>query len=186
MTELRLQPGADFALLAAGLYFLGGMSALCALLAAAAVHELGHLTAMELVGAKPQRLRLGMGGGVLDYVMAPSAVGEALILAAGPLAGLLFGLVCLRFPEPFFHYTGLAALLATGFNLLPALPLDGGRLAELLLMKFLTEKQAGRVMLLVGSLSALFLFLLGLQLRMIVISAAGIWLGLLVNFPSMR
>lgn len=186
MTELRLQPGADFALMAAALYFLGGMSALCALMAAAAVHELGHLAAMELVGAKPQKLRLGMGGGVLDYAMAPSAAGEALILTAGPLAGLLFGLLCLSVRDDFFHYTGLAALLATGFNLLPALPLDGGRLLELLLSRFMSRKQVRGAMLLIGSLSALFLFLLGLRLKLIVLSAAGIWLGLLVNFPSLR
>ncbi len=186
MTELRLQPGADFALLAAALYFLGGLSALCALLAAAAVHELGHLAAMELAGARPQRLRLGMGGGVLDYAMVPSAAGEALILAAGPLAGLLFGLLCLRMEDDFFHYTGLAALLATGFNLLPALPLDGGRLLELLLERFLSERQRRSVMLLCGCLSAVVLFLLGLRLRLIVLLAAGIWLGLLVNFPSLR
>lgn len=187
MSDLRLQVGADFALMAAALYFLGGLGALCAVMAASAVHELGHLLALELVGARPMRLRLGAGGAVLDYALEPTPGREALVLALGPAAGLLFGLLCLSLGNgAFFRCTGFAALLSTAFNLLPALPLDGGRLAELALGRFLPGQRVRRWMLLLGNLAALLLLALGLRLKLIVLAAVGIWLGLLVNFPGLR
>lgn len=186
MSELRLQVGPDFVLMAAALYFFGGTEALCAVLAASAVHELGHLTAMELCGAKTVKLRLGAGGAVLDYAMAGSPWREGILLAAGPLAGALFGGLCLLTGEEFFRFAGAAALLSTGFNLLPALPLDGGRLWRLVLCSAVGQRRGERVLMLLGCLSALLLFGLGLRWRTIVLCAAGIWLGLLVIFPSMR
>lgn len=186
MSDLRLQTGPDFVLMAAALYFFGGVPVLCAVLAAAAVHELGHLLAMELCGAEVRGLHLGAGGAVLDYAMPPSPGREALIAAAGPLAGLAFGGLCMALPSDFFRYTGAAALLASGFNLLPALPMDGGRLLYLAAEALSGPGRAGALLSLTGCLSALALFALGLRWRMIVLCAAGIYLGLLVIFPSMR
>ncbi len=186
LTGLRLQLGADFLLMAAALYYLGGAAALCAMLAASAAHELGHLAALELAGARVMRLRLGAGGGVLDYALDATAAAETLVLLAGPLAGALFGLLCLERGTDFYEFTGLAALLSTAFNLLPALPLDGGRLLELLLGSRLSAAATRVLMMVAGLISALMLIALGLRLRLLVLSAAGIYLGLLVIFPSLR
>lgn len=172
--------------MAAALFFLGGGAALCAMLAASAVHELGHLAAMDLAGGRVRRLRLTGAGAVLEYSGDMSPGQQALVLAAGPLAGLCMGLLCLAGDSEFYRLTGQAALLASGFNLLPALPLDGGRLLELGLGHVLDERRLERWMRLSGSLCAGLLIAGGLWSRLIVLSAAGIWLGVLVNFPGLR
>lgn len=91
------------------------------LLLTAAVHELGHLLALQCLGAERAVLTLGPGGGVIDCAPLPPGP-LALAALAGPLANLLWAGLML-FPAP------QAALLSLGmavFNLLPVPPLDGG------------------------------------------------------------
>ena len=91
------------------------------LLLTVAVHELGHLLALQCLGTEDASLELGLGGGVIDCAPLPPGA-LAITALAGPLANLLWaGLMF--FPAP------QAALLSLGtaaFNLLPVPPLDGG------------------------------------------------------------
>lgn len=95
------------------------------LLLTVAVHELGHLLALQCLGTEDASLELGLGGGVIDCAPLPPGA-LAITALAGPLANLLWaGLMF--FPAP------QAALLSLGtaaFNLLPVPPLDGAQLAE--------------------------------------------------------
>lgn len=117
---LRVTPG--FAVLLGVLIALDPADLCLPLLAAAAVHELGHLTALRLCGVAVTELRFGALGAVIaTEPMSPET--ERRCTAAGPFASLL-GLCLLRFFPRFALLSGLLALA----NLLPVWPLDGGRI----------------------------------------------------------
>jgi len=110
-------------------------------LASLLAHELGHSIVAQRNGMEVRGITLWMLGGVaqLDGRM-PSAGGEFRIAAAGPavsylLGGLFLGLWGLggAFGAPSllveaFGWLGFVNLVLGTFNLIPAAPLDGGRI----------------------------------------------------------
>lgn len=115
-----------------------------ALLGVVFVHELGHAIAMRLLGYGDTRIYFipGFGGAAVGQKRDASIHVEGVVLLAGPLPGLFVGLVLAlgltQLPtapewepvrEPLFA-VALAAILVNYVNLLPAMPLDGGRLAQ--------------------------------------------------------
>ena len=186
MDGLALTVSPGFVLLAAALYFAGGVGALAAFGAAALAHELGHLTAMFLTGASLRGIRITGCGPVIDYVGDLTGRQEMGIVAAGPLAGLFFALLCFVTDIPFLIYTGAVAMLAAMFNLLPVLPMDGGRLARYALETVMSPTAAERVLQVTGTLCALGVFFTGVYIRSVAAAAAGIWMGMLANFPRLR
>ena len=121
---LRVMPG--FAILLGVLIALDPADLCLPLLAAAAVHELGHLAALRLCGVGVTELRLGVLGAVIATKPMPPEI-ERLCAAAGPRASLL-GLGMFRVFPRFALLSGLLALA----NLLPVWPLDGGRILRTL------------------------------------------------------
>lgn len=186
LTRLRLHISPGFALMAAALYYLGGGMLLGAVVLADSAHELGHIAALHMTGARIDRLRLGGGGAVLECGGLRSASEELIVLAMGPLAGLIVALVGLSVATPFAHYTAAAALLATGFNLMPALPLDGGRIAWLMIANAVSLRAADVILRVSGCVCAAGIVALGGTMRSIAAIAAGIYLAALVNCPSLR
>ena len=79
-----------------------------------------------------------------------------------------------------------AALLATLFNLLPVLPMDGGRLAKYALETVMELRTADAVLRVTGTLCAIGVLSTGICIRSIAAAAAGIWMGALANFPALR
>lgn len=180
--ELTVGPGA--LLLAAYLYFLGGGAALAAFFSAALAHELGHLIALHLSGAAVRRVRLTASGPILEYDGPLTPGREAGVIAAGPVGGILFAAGCFLAGTPYFRYAGLIALLGSAFNLLPAYPMDGGRLARLFLETSVPPEAALRLARVLGCLTALGIAALGVSWRAPVMAAAGIFL--LVNAVNLR
>ncbi len=181
---LTVSPG--FLLLAASVYFVGGPGALAAFGAAALIHELGHLTAMFLTGATVRGIRVSACGPVIDYSGVTTRRQEMGILAAGPLAAIFFAVLCFITDVPFLCYTGAIALLAAMFNLLPVLPMDGGRLALYALETTMSERSAQLILRIMGTLCSLGVLATGIYIRSIAAAAAGIWMGMLANFPQLR
>ena len=148
------------------LLFFAGMiitdqSGICiAAIAAALVHEAGHLLAarwmhialsgvrVELFGA-----RIAIGSGAVSYGQ------EWVLCAAGPFASLLLAAAVapLGRSSEFFLALAYASLLLGGLNLLPIRSFDGGRMTEVLLCRFLGTRAA---FLTVNALTAAMLFLL--------------------------
>ena len=100
-------------------------------LAACGLHELGHVAAVSLLGGRVKEMRLTAVGAelALDGARPLSYGREALAVLAGPGASLLTAVLAAAGKR--FLLAGLS--LGQGlFNLLPILPLDGGRALQLL------------------------------------------------------
>ena len=114
-------------------------------LVACAIHELGHIVAAALLGGWIEGLSLTAVGAELhiEYEVPLTYGKESLVALAGPAANLLGGGLALV-----LHWQLAAVLtLAIGaFNLLPILPLDGGRVVYGLLAGKLDADWAERFM----------------------------------------
>ena len=137
--RLRISPGVP--LLLAAFVWLASPLLLGAILSAAVCHELGHWLVLRRVGGRIQRLHITVFGAEMQVDdRRISYGGELLAAAAGPMSNLLLaaalGLLG-RWWEPMYLFAG-AQLVLGAFNLLPALPLDGGRSLGLALA-WLTE-----------------------------------------------
>lgn len=104
------------------------------------LHELGHAVVARKLGVRVSSIELGFFGGAAKMVELPrSANHEIAIAAAGPavslaLAGLGFALGKVT-GFWFLSWIGTINLVIAGFNLLPALPMDGGRILRAVLTR---------------------------------------------------
>jgi Zn-dependent protease/CBS domain-containing protein len=115
-----------------------GLFAAIALFASVLAHELGHSVVGRHFNLRIRSITLWILGGMAQFEMIPRKRGtEAIMAIAGPMTSLAVGLVSwllfhlmpVSFPGTRFvlaYVMHMNIILAT-FNLLPALPLDGGR-----------------------------------------------------------
>ena len=150
-TRLRLHPLALLMPLLA--LRLGPPGDTAALLAALLCHETAHLAAAKLLHVRVNALTLFPFGGSMDignpYALSPGRLFA--VALAGPLGNLLAVLAASALaqagwlgPRPFLDALG-ANLTLMLFNLLPALPLDGGRMLYALLAPKLGRNRAARI-----------------------------------------
>ena len=129
-----------------------GLSAALGLFASVVVHELGHALTARLYGVATRGITLWFLGGVAQLEDMPRQRGaEAVVAIVGPITsaalGALLGLLLtsvdlppgLTFIVAYLAITNMALAL---FNLLPALPLDGGRVLRSLLALVLSRERA--------------------------------------------
>ena len=95
-----------------------------------------------------------------------SSACEVIILLAGPAAGLALALVSSMLgnltTNGFLLYTAGISLVLTVYNMLPALPLDGGRALLIIIQRFTEAKIAERIMQCMSIITALVLALIGI------------------------
>lgn len=159
----KLEVGWGFAALMA-LALLGGAGpALPAVLLAALCHELGHLAALRLAGARVERVRLNaFGAEIRADTRRLSYPREIACTLAGPAVNLALALLLARTTG---HFTAAGSSLLLGcFNLLPVPALDGGRALHLLVSWLWEPITADRVCRRVGLGCALLLTLAALIL----------------------
>ncbi|MGZ9585127.1 M50 family metallopeptidase [Paenibacillus marinisediminis] len=110
------------------------------------IHELGHVAAARWCGWSIEEVKLLPFGGVAetkDGAVSP-AWQECLVAIAGPMQnGILIGIAYLcrvtgMWSEGWADYFIEANLLIGGFNLLPILPLDGGRFLQALSSRWMS------------------------------------------------
>ena len=132
-------------------WLLGAGGAL-GLFASVLVHELGHALAARAYGVKTLRITLWFLGGVAQLDELPRRRGaEAVVAIVGPITSALLSVALAALLRAEAVTGGLAfvvsylAITNAGlalFNLLPALPLDGGRVLRSLLTFPLGEERA--------------------------------------------
>lgn len=111
------------------------------------LHELGHAVVARKLGVHVSGIELGFLGGAAQMTEMPRRPNhEIAIAAAGPavsiaLAGLGLGLGALL-SVPLISTLGWINLVLAGFNLIPALPMDGGRILRAALAKRMTFVKA--------------------------------------------
>ena len=121
------------------------MAAIAAVLFFASLlgHELGHAVTARREGMELDGITLWLFGGVARFKgQFPSSGAELRIALAGPLVSLVIGAACsllawaIALPggvDGVLAWIGYVNLILLVFNLLPALPLDGGRVLRALL-----------------------------------------------------
>jgi Zn-dependent protease/CBS domain-containing protein len=121
------------------------------LYAAVLVHEIGHVVVAKTLGMQVNRVVLQFLGGASEVVEEqPGRPGrEFLVAAVGPLTSVLLGGVGFALGDAFAPHT-VGHLLANGFgwvnavvaafNLLPGLPLDGGRVLRSVVWQVTNDK----------------------------------------------
>jgi Zn-dependent protease len=166
------------------------------------IHELGHALVARRQGIEVQRIDLFLFGGLTQMGRDASSPGEDFkIAAAGPAATLGFAVLCLVIEIPIvgvhrlLHAAELDGtvtitpvllslswllfwnILLLVFNLIPAFPLDGGRIARSIVWKVTGDKVRGtRVAAKMGQGFAVILAGVGVWLLLDYRSFTGLWL----------
>jgi len=187
----------DPTLIVAGLnpYILGTVVAL-GLFVGVFIHEMAHSLIAKAKGIEIHSITLLILGGVsqMEETM-PDPKIELPMALAGPLTSLAVGLICSALVyvvdavvvDPgvagilvfTFGYLGLLNILLFGFNLLPAFPMDGGRVLRAWLARRMPLARATRIAADVGKAFAVLFGIVGLLLLnpILIIIAFFIYIG---------
>ncbi|MCA9836427.1 MAG: site-2 protease family protein [Trueperaceae bacterium] len=152
--------------------YLLGLIAAIGLFTSVLIHELGHAVIARIYGVETKEITLWFLGGLARFDDMPKQKGaEAITAIAGPITSILLaGVFWLLFRTP--HNSAALAfvlgyLMTTNaalaiFNLLPALPLDGGRVLRSLLALRMPYIRATNVAGIVSRIIAILLGIYGL------------------------
>jgi Zn-dependent protease len=144
------------------------------------LHELGHSFVAIRKGCKVREITLLIIGGAAVMENLPKRPKDEFIMAAaGPAVSatlaLAFGLVSMQFPNQgqssywgsawgaFFYYLTYWNTSLAIFNLLPAYPMDGGRITRALLTPRLGRLRATRIAMLAGRAVAILMALIAIR-----------------------
>jgi Zn-dependent protease len=117
------------------------------------LHELGHAWATLVQGIPVRRIMIYGGGGFCERTRSATPRQEELIVAMGPIVNLsiwaVASLIWPYMPEGLLMWAvNLLAwinLFLAIFNMIPVQPLDGGKLFQLLLLRFTSQAMAMRI-----------------------------------------
>ena len=148
------------------------------LFACVVLHEFGHIAAARRYGIKTAEVTLLPIGGVASLQRLPSDPAQELVVAlAGPAVNLVIGLALIvavgsvhpgelaQIDNPKLSLLGrlaIANLFLVVFNLIPAFPMDGGRVLHALLAMRVGATQATEIAARIGQALAFGLGFLGL------------------------
>ena len=138
-----------------------GITAAVGLFVSVTLHELGHSWVALRYGIEIESITLWILGGMASLKSVPREWNrEFWIAIAGPITSVLVAAVCyagvlvvpssLQVSRFIVGYLALTNLLLAGFNLLPAFPMDGGRLFRALLARSRPYGTATRIAARVG------------------------------------
>ncbi len=113
-------------------------------------HEIVHAITGMILGFKPKRIRLNPLGLLVEFYNynTKNSLKKILIYISGPISNIIFGLIFYFIKIDFNLKTKLVYtnFLIGIFNLIPILPLDGGRIFREILVKLIGNKKANGFM----------------------------------------
>ncbi len=182
--------------LPAATYWLMGVAGALGLLVSIVFHELWHSLVARRFGLPMKGITLFVFGGVAEMTEEPPHPrAEFFMAVAGPLSSIFFGLFLLGlgyfggsggWPRPalgVINYLGFLNLILAGFNLLPAFPLDGGRVLRAVLWGWKDNiRWATRIASQIGSAFGLVLIVVGVVEFVIGNVIGGVWMFLIGMF----
>lgn len=169
-----------------------GLSVALLLFTCVLLHELGHSYVAKKHGTNIQGITLFLFGGVSSLEDIPrNPKIEFKMALAGPSISLLIGSVLIIFYEtlkgnmpigdPFLRLVwmiGYINIVLFIFNLLPAFPMDGGRVLRAVLAGRMSYLKATRVAAYIGKMFSIFMGIFGF----LTVSAGGFWFMLIAFF----
>ena len=174
------------------LYWLSATATTVMFLLSLLAHELARAIAARRQGIRVNRIVVWLLGGVSELDGdPPSPSADGMIAVVGPLTSLLLGGAFLLGSDllpgatPTLPVAGLAWLatmnvLLGAFNLLPAAPLDGGRVLRAVLWRRTGDRaRANRVAITCGQFLGWTLGAIGVFELLVLGNLAGLWFGLL-------
>jgi Zn-dependent protease len=185
-------PGAPLDL-GAGTYWIMGFVTALGLFTCILLHELGHAVVARAGGMPIRGITLFMFGGVAELGGEPeSASGEFLMAIAGPAVSVILAVVLglsawigahAGWPHPIVMVVGYLSflnLMLLAFNLVPAFPLDGGRVLRSLIWAASGNlRSATYATAMIGQIFAGLLIALGLLQFLVGIWIGGLWMCLI-------
>ena len=161
---------------ASGAYWTAGIISALVFLVSLLAHELAHSIVAQRRGVRVEGITLWLFGGVSRFSSDTSSPGSsALITFVGPLTSLLLGALFFlasvvsgaasapSLIQATLSWLGMINIILGLFNLIPAFPLDGGRLLQSLIwLRTGNRLQATRVAARIGMGFALLLIAVGL------------------------
>ncbi len=156
-----------------------GIALVLAFFACVLLHELGHAAMARRFGVRTREIVLYPIGGVARLESIPGGWAELAIALAGPAVNVVLAAACgatlVAFDAPLQireaiqgRHTGLvqqllgANVLLVLFNMIPAFPMDGGRVLRALLAVGLGQQRATRIAAFIGQTIAGFFVIGGL------------------------
>jgi Zn-dependent protease/CBS domain-containing protein len=161
--------------LSTGTYWWMGLLGALGLFASIVLHEFAHSWVARRRGMKMRGITLFIFGGVAQMDDEPPSPGTEFQMAiAGPIASVLIAATCfglwqlserIAWPLPVgavFWYLGFINTVLVIFNVVPAFPLDGGRMLRSLLWHTMGSlRKATQISSMIGSAFGLLLIVLG-------------------------
>jgi Zn-dependent protease/CBS domain-containing protein len=186
-------------------YILGMIIAL-GLFGGVLIHELAHSMLAKSKGIKINSITLLIFGGISSMEEdSPDPKVELPMAAIGPLTSLAVGIVCIALMYVFngamagnppvagvfvfmFGYLGILNVFLFGFNLLPAFPMDGGRVLRAFLARSMPLNQATKIAADVGKVFAVLFGILGIVLLnpILILIAFFIYIGASQESTAMK
>ncbi|MFC6716343.1 CBS domain-containing protein [Natrialbaceae archaeon GCM10025810] len=153
--------------------WLLGLAAAVGLFVGVVLHELGHSLTAQRYGFPIDSITLWLFGGIAAFSEMPENWKQELTIAvAGPIVSVLVGVgsyvLFLVTPESVdgvrlvLGYLAVLNVVLAGFNMLPAFPMDGGRVLRALLARNQPYARATQQAASVGKLFAILMGLFGL------------------------
>lgn len=175
---------------------LYGAIFICTVFGIVVLHELGHALTARYYGIQTKDITLFLFGGVARLERMPDDPKKELVVAlAGPAVNVVLAGVCYlflteipklenyqRFDEVFKNFVGdlfyINIVLAV-FNMIPAFPMDGGRVLRAILAMFMDYVRATQLAASLGQALAIGLGLYGLMIGayMAVFVAFFVWIA---------
>jgi Zn-dependent protease/predicted transcriptional regulator len=177
-------------------YWIMGVAGALGLLFSIVFHELWHSLIARRFGLPMKGITLFIFGGVAEMTEEPpSPKAEFFMAVAGPISSIvlslgLFGIyflgVSIDWPKPVtgvINYLSFLNLILAGFNLLPAFPLDGGRVLRSVLWGWKDNiRWATQISSKIGGAFGIALIVIGVLELFLGNLIGGVWLAVIGLF----